>query len=278
MQGEDDNPFDSISLDPLSRTNRAGEVYVRSPDVERQIIEALALSPKAIRRRVSIEDRESSDFLSEECLVYLLRHYFRREDLAILNDLSEALLRRCAGIVRRRLHTLGPDSLKEGQSEIISRLFRRIFAISTDKADFLQVRFWVVMKRLSIQEFNRQLRHHDHAAKALSFSQMQGYENLEAEDGETMAVKLTEADKVRISAPSHEKVLVEADLRRVALAKLEEPLRSAFLLRYHAGWPIENQDPTVPTISRHFGKTPRTIRYWLAKAEETLARWRGGQE
>ena len=36
--------------------------------------------------------------------------------------------------------------------------------------------------------------------------------------------------------------------------------------------------PTVRTISRHFQKDPRTVRYWLAKAEESLAPWRGAQQ
>lgn len=59
------------------------------------------------------------------------------------------------------------------------------------------------------------------------------------------------------------------------LRALSEPYRAAFILRYYAGWPIQDRDPTVPTISRHFGKDPRTIRNWLAKAEEELERWRG---
>ena len=43
------------------------------------------------------------------------------------------------------------------------------------------------------------------------------------------------------------------------------------------GWPVEDRDPNVPTISRYFGKTSRTIRNWLAQAEERLAAWRDGE-
>jgi len=40
------------------------------------------------------------------------------------------------------------------------------------------------------------------------------------------------------------------------------------------GWPIEDRDPNVMTISKYFGKTSRTIRNWIAEAEKQLAAWR----
>ena len=62
-----------------------------------------------------------------------------------------------------------------------------------------------------------------------------------------------------------------------ALALLEPNVRTAFLLRAE-GWPVEDRDPSVPTISRLFGKTSRTIRYWLAQADEQLAAWRAEEK
>ncbi len=64
-------------------------------------------------------------------------------------------------------------------------------------------------------------------------------------------------------------------LYREALALLDEPMRTAFVLRHYEGWPIEDRDETVPTISRYFNKTPRTIRNWMTTAEQALAAWRG---
>ena len=46
-------------------------------------------------------------------------------------------------------------------------------------------------------------------------------------------------------------VLIEA-----ALHQLEEPIRSAYLLRHLGDWPIEDKNPTAQTISGHFGKNP----------------------
>ena len=76
----------------------------------------------------------------------------------------------------------------------------------------------------------------------------------------------------RVESEAIDNALIEA-----ALSQLEEPIRSAYLLRYLEDWPIEDKDPAVQTISRHFGKTPRTIRNWLSKADEILEAWRGEQ-
>lgn len=278
MESRDDDPHLSISLELLSNTNRAGRVYVRAPETDRQIVEVLALSREAMRSRATVAQRESTDYLSEECLVYLLRHYFRQEDTARVNDLALALVRRSTRIIRKHLRPLGREALEDGHSEIVTRLFRRLLDISTNKADFLQVRFWVALKRLCIQEFNRQLRRLTRDRQALSFSQGPGYDGEEEDHVESTAVRFTENDKRQASTPSDEQAVIEDDLRRAALSQLEEPFRSAFMLRHCEGWPIEDQDPTVPTISRHFGKTPRTIRNWLATANEILARWQGGHK
>ena len=67
----------------------------------------------------------------------------------------------------------------------------------------------------------------------------------------------------------------EFNLAKQALGTIKEPFRTAFILRYFEDWPIESNDPDQPTISKFFGKTSRTIRYWLQKAETALEKWRG---
>jgi hypothetical protein len=50
------------------------------------------------------------------------------------------------------------------------------------------------------------------------------------------------------------------------------------MLRHRDGMEIENKDPDVMTISKRFGRRPRTIRNWLRGAEEKLQELQGGQE
>lgn len=283
LNAADDDPHLSVVLEPLTRRNREGQLYVREPDVERQIATALPLRREALLKRAAISDRASPEYLKEECLVYLIRHYRRSGDELRVSDLSAALVRRTTRIIRKHLWSLGPEMLEEGYSEVVTRLFRKILDLSTDTADFFQVRFWFGMQRICIQVFDRQLAQLERNRKEVSFSQVPGYEEEEeAAESETKGVRLTEEDRRKVSAPSLEEAIIDADLRRearrVALTQLQEPFRSAYLLRHCHGWPIEHQDSAVPTISRHFGKTPRTIRNWLAAADETLARWRGGEK
>lgn len=283
MNTADDDPPLAVTLEPLTRRNRHGDLYTRDPDVERQIAEALTLRQEALRMRVAINDRGSPDYLKEECLVYLLRHYHRGDgDEGRVSDIAAALVRRNTRIIRRHLRSLGAEALEEGYSEVVARLFRKILDVATDKADFFQVRFWFAMKRICIQVFDTLLAQRDRGRKEVPLSDVPGYDDDEYAEPETKPLRLTEEDKRRVSAPSNESAIIESDLRRearrVALTQLEEPFRSAYMLRHCHGWPVEHQDPTVRTISRHFGRTPRTIRNWLTTAEETLARWRGGQK
>jgi hypothetical protein len=278
LSTRDNHPDPIVTPEPLTRRNRSGVLYAREADVERQIVRAISLSGAALRERVAVSDRDSSDYLKEECLVYLLRYWRIRGDDQRVNDVTAALLRRVTPIIRKHLSSLGPQPLQEGHSEVVSRLFRPILDVTSDKADFLQVRFWVRVERLCIQVFGRQLAELKLGARQLSFSQVPGHDD-DSYGGEVLQdgkrPRLTEADRQRLSTASPEDVITKAEdgreAQRLVLTLLEEPLRSTYLLRHLHGWPIEHQDPSVPTISRHFGKTPRTIRNWLAKAEQTLA-------
>ena len=281
MKIADDDPPLTATLEPLTCRNRDGDPYVREAHIERQIAGALALPREALRTRMDVTDRVSPAYVNEECLVYLLRYHLRRRDEGTVNDIAAELVRRSTCIIRKYLRSLGPEALEEGNSEVVTRLFRKILDVSSNKADFFQVRFWFAMKRICIQVFDELLKQHERDRKEVSFSEVPGYDDEDATP-EAKVLRFTEEDKRRVSAPSDEKAVIDSDLwrkaRQVALTKLEEPFRSAYVLRHCYGWLIEHQDPAVPTISRHFGKTPRTIRNWLAAADVTLVRWRGGQE
>ena len=196
----------------------------------------------------------------------MIRHYHQAENRQCFDDLSECLLTRCATLINSTLSRLGADWQEDGCSEVVVELFDRILDLDSDRGDFLQVRFWVVLKRLTVQVFRKMLKVEQ---STIPLASLAGY------DGEDVATA-----EVEVPAPSThatrsvESEVVDSIVIQDALSQLDEPIRSAFLLRHYAGWPIEDQDPSVRTISRHFGKTPRTIRNWLASAEERLAAWR----
>ncbi len=258
------------TIEPLTRRNAEGTVYRRVADVERQIAVALRLPANRLRERAAVSDQTDPEYLKEECLVYLIRHYHRAGERHLVNDLSEVLLHRCAKLINSHLRSLDAEAARDGYNDVVERLFGPILDLSTDRGDFLQVRFWPVLERIAVRVFNQQLTLHMRTRSTVPLSSLAGYDHDEGDEAERVVRPREEAEA---ASPSGESTLI-----RDALSRIEEPYRSAFLLRHYAGWPVEDRDPRVRTISRHFSKDPRTIRNWLKKAEEVLETWRGEQQ
>lgn len=252
----------------LTRCNRDGAPYRREEAVERQIEAALELEPALVVQWAGMRDPTAPEYLQEECLVYLLREFAGRGDMATAGALSEALLGRCVRYVHGKLLALGPQACDDAFDEVVVRLFELILDVQSDRGDFLQVRFWLALEKLVVSAFGRQVKELARAARQVPLAALPGSSDGDDEQAHVMA----RLDAV--AAPALP--LDQALLYREALAALAEPYRTAFVLRYYEGWPIEDSDPGVPTISRYFDKTPRTIRNWMAAAEQTLAAWRGG--
>lgn len=259
------------AIEPLTRRNAAGQVLQRLPDVEDQIRDALALDAGQIGQRAAIAEESTPGYLKSEVLVYLVRRARRAGDLALLHDLTVAVLGRCTGVLRRRLGGLGAAALEEGSAAFAAQLFERL--LDGDRGDFLQVRFWVVVENMAISTFDRLVRERRHAGQTIPLSSIAGYDQA-ADDVESHQT----ADAAQLVAAFDEDVVITNDLLRDALSRINEPYRTAYLLRHYAGWPIEDHDPTVPTISRKFGVDPRTTRNWLKRADNALQAWRGEQD
>ena len=253
---------------PLTRRNAAGEVYHRLAAVDKQIQEALSLGQDELRGRLEVCDEASPAFLKEESLAYLVRHYHKEGNQEHVKDLAKCLLTRCATWIDGKLSSLRDDLKEDGNASVVAELFTMMLDLASDRGDFLQVRFWVVLEKLTVNAFRKQVNQHD-------------LESTGDYDRETIDVMVQQGAAVippAIPSRSVESEAIDNVLIEGALHQLKEPLRSAFLLRHFRGWPIEDTDPTVQTISRHFGKTPRTIRNWLSRANELLEAWQGEQK
>ena len=252
---------------PLTRRNSDGEIYQRLAVVDSQIQEILNFEPEELQRRLDVTDQVSPDFLKEESLVYLIRHYHKEKDKQRVTDLSECLLTRCAIPIDRWLGSLESNWRKDANADVVAELFDRILDLDSDRGDFLQVRFWVVLEKLCVQVFRRYIKPFKH-------------ELLVDDKGEDIdALTLNhEIEQTHTLTRTVELEAIEWAVIREALSQLEEPFRSAYILRHYLDWPIEDQDPAVRTISQHFNKTPRTIRNWFSRAEKCLAAWRGEQK
>lgn len=258
-----------VEIRPLTRASKeTGQLYRRDPQVEQQITEALTLDPAALVERAAVTSREDPRFLNEETLVYMIREYHDRKQPALVGDLTEALLRRCSPYIEGQLRKLGADRQEDASNDVVEMLFTRILDPSSDRGDFLQVRFWPFLNRMIADTFRRQLGLMKKAGQEVAPDWVHGAEPAgDAEpDGHYIA-----------PVPSHGLSQEQRALMEDALAHLDEPYRTLVVLRYYDDWPVESNDPSVLTISRYYAKTPRTIRNWLNTADEQLRAWREGE-
>ncbi len=258
-----------INTDPLTRTNSDGKPYQRAPQVESQIVEALALDESELAERLDIRDFKTEGYFQEECLVYLIRRCHREDRGDLVNKLTERLIQRCARHINDRVSfSLDPVYVDDCFREVIATAFGQILDLNSDHGDFAQVRFWLWLDRVTSNAMQRywKRQREDWATDSIDCDE-------EEDEGRSRALRQKLEEVVSKSvAPDWQSVTTEA------LRLLSPNERQVFLLRRHAEWEIENQNPDVMTISRYFNRSSRTIRYWLTSAEKKLRDWQGGQQ
>jgi hypothetical protein len=146
---------------PLLKANEKG-VLTRPPGIEVTIDIALTQDWAALSRRVRVLDPRSSDFLSSECLVHLIRDAVRSDDDRIARVLMPQLLKRAEA----NLELTVPDSrMRDAETvrqNILSGLMTMFMEDGTegheDELDFYECKFLRALRFLRI----------DHVRKALS--------------------------------------------------------------------------------------------------------------
>lgn len=268
---------------PLTHRNRQGEVYQRKEAVEERIRSALSLKPAAMIEQARVRDYKAPNYLQEECLVYLIREYKSRGERRVVEELSEILLLRCSKYINEGVQNLrsevGDHSQRVAHAfrDVVKELFDRILDLESDRGDFMQVRFWPVVEKLRIGAFNRHLEDIKRAEEAVTWDSVAGYEQ-RSEEGEEKRGKrrhTSDSEPPQEAELSAEQRAVYLDAAREVLDRVDEPYRTAFVLRRYYDWPIEIEDTRLPSISGYFEKTPRTIREWLKRAKEMIERWKG---
>lgn len=256
-----------VPVRSLTHCNDAGEIYQRAASIQSQIEAALTLTSSQLIERAQISDDKSSEYFQEECLVYLIREFHRGGDYPVVDNLAKILIQRCKSMIYGGLRTLGLDTVDDAFSDVILDVFTDILDLESDRGDFLQVRFGVVLKRRIIGVYNRQVKRIKEVKDSISLSSVAGYD---AEGIDDVRISTSSEDVADLSISMEQRLLYQE-----GLSTLKDPYRTAFILRYYEGWQIDSKDSSVPTLSRFFNKTPRTIHAWLAHAEDMLECWRG---
>lgn len=237
--------------------------YERTERTEMDIRRSIALEGVELAAAFAEADADQAAHRTTEALIFFLRRALASNDQRLTRSLFRHLYERCKIYFRGAVRGVtDPDARMDIEQEVLRRLTELLLR-NDEKADFLEARFWLYMRKRV-------------ATECSSLAKRRRQEILASEtinsDGDDA---LTLLDNV--ADP-----LLEADARydlQAGLAALPADLRELFILRYMEEWPIDNTRgarPAAagPSLAELYGISPRAVHKRLAKAERLLAPFR----
>lgn len=233
---------------PLQKRTRKGRQYERLPHIEQAIEVAVQQDDATLSARAMLP-RGSTEYLPNECLVYLIREAKRQANRRRLMTLVDLLVRRCVANLNATVSSdlAGAVELRE---DIVGLLLELIAADGTAndklKLDFFEVRFHRAFQKLRIDSVRK------HLTRA--------------------RVEKPREHVERLSGPGNQDGDPDADLTRISehLDVLTQDERTAIGLKYLKGLAEHSNDPNKPTIAKLMGVSDRMVRHYLKSAKETL--------
>ena len=255
-----------VTLQPLQRRNKHGDPYRRPAVIEAQIAAVLPLPADELLARAADQQPNQPGFLHEETLVYMIRAHHLAANDELVNGLVAVLCDRCQRQVNVQYPHLDESDQEQIHQDAFGDLLKSILHPDPTKGEYLQIRFWHAHKRRVIDAYRRERAWQRRLAPDPA-GPREGADGPETQDDEP--------DEDTCYGAASGIGPEDWALVRDALRSLDPRQAEAYWLRRSYDWPVESDDPAVPTLSRRFGVTPRTIRNWIDQAEEALERWRG---
>jgi hypothetical protein len=268
-------------VQPLTKRKRAdGLVYRRRPEVEAELERLAGVDPLEIHAAARSAQARSNSAVSSEALVHVLRRAVREGTTQRpgLEGLISVLVDRTESIVGHHIY-FPVDSLqrKEILGEVVDGLIDAILA-PNDLADYAEVNFndWLAHKRLTaLRKHERRAARAERARAEIQSEQDDSARRERREPADLIGWHTNPPLPIGIDKGRFK----EADRRRIAAAmqqaELPAEVLEAFLLREFWEVPINSSDQEKHTLVRHFGKSERTIRNWLRRAEDSFERLKG---
>jgi hypothetical protein len=255
-----DPPPSAVRVSPLTQTaQKGGDLYMRHADVEAEIAEALGTDPATWTPKT----------LKSETLVHLVRWVWPNNDGELIGKIIGELGRRLGRIVKDVASGLSESEAGELAADVAGKVNCLIFAsVPSRQSEFLEVSFRSCVKRHSLKERAKVDERKAHVLAETSLGSAQSF----GEDGGGIIASLADDE------PSPEDLAMKAELERLnpervqnVLAAIANPLhREAVILHFLKDWPIESNDPQLPTLSTHFGKSGRQIQNWIKTAKKEV--------
>lgn len=260
-------PRFSATVRPLTKCKADGSGYERVPVVQEAIEAVAGLTMAEVLERSQTLDTSAAGYIPPECLVYFVREAHRAGQPRFASSFMKVLLERCTRQIQGWLQSLALEDSRHAFDDVVGDVAGVIIDLSHDKGDFFQIRFMRALKCRCTSTWK------SYSARA---NLTAGHLHLGSggTDADDPGLELDVADP-RSAAPVE--VAARREACQEALRQLPGPLRELLILKA-SGWPIESKDPDTPSLSSHFGVTPRTIQNRLTKADELLEQWRERQQ
>ena len=245
----------------LRSCTRDGTPYQRHSDVEAEIVVALA-RPQAEWPTMCHGPKR----LSNEAIVFLIRRTLN-QDRDVCGHLIRHIGRSVAGIAKHWAQGFDPITTDEivwhVEIEIVELL---LAATPTRQSEFLEVAFGKAVERRTINAVQKR-RHSPMPLRAAA-----------TDDSNEITESERHGESVADEGPLPEQIAAELqdkvrrrELIRKAQASVKEPRHlEAVILRHVYGWPFNEKDGSKPSLVKHFDKSERQIRNWIAKGLEAM--------
>lgn len=249
----------------LTKTKEDGSLYVRPPEIERQIDEVLSLGISELRERLAVADRKAETYLRSETLVHLVRMAIleNREDMS--GAVLPVLLMRCEGNLNAKMHEGDLPDVASVKEEILSQ-FSELFADDAvarhgGMLDYYECRFNRAFRTFRISVVRKEI------------TRLKYLDEPEETDDETYEQTDDALSQVlgNLTSPAtQEWEMLRAPLIE-AIKKLPREERKAVILVHVLGYMQESEDHNEVTAATRCKCTGKTIYNRLKRAEKKLS-------
>ncbi len=281
-------------VEPLQKRCEDGTLYKRRRVVEQEIEDLEKLKLPEILARARDGERSGKTTVSSEALVHILRREVRiattrSPTLGAIDGLIQILIQRAEAILRRHLWGLGEIDREEICKQVTDRIVDEIYEDS-DLADYAEVHFnaWLRYNRLDAfrkqkRKIERMERFGDSVDEIAEDEALVVPEGIDDKAGseptpEAAYASIEACNMAILPAGIQEAEFSPEDRYRIAAmvqqVNLAPHVLDAFLLHYYFGMQIESEDPDKHTLVKQFGKSEKTIRNWIKRAETAFTELR----
>jgi hypothetical protein len=275
-------------VEPLRKRRKDGTLYQRRPIVENELLDLDGVELSTLVARARTADQNTEHPLSSEALMHILRREVRKAtadggSAGPIDALTSILTGRCEKIVASKLVGYAERDREALAQDVMDRLVDAIVD-GHDLGDYAEVNFndWLMHRWLDAsRKYWRNAKQSEQLGDEVEEVSDTEVPADDVEDRQTPFVKfeLKEAREQSTLHPDIQSANFSSDdlyriTEMVKKADLPHHVLEAFIAYHYLEVPIESNDPKQHTLVKQFGKSEKTIRIWIKRAENAFTELR----